>query len=225
MNMFRSLMALSPQDVLPAVYLSSNRLASSFEVRIVACLALCVCVSRGEWIAGGQRATDTCGLTNQPPQTYNHKHTLSLRAWTSTSGRPPCRRRSCRPPPPTPRSSSSSTPSTGALGRCSTLRALFFHCDTLQNVKLCACLCMAFVDVKAQREKCVWHTLLRSSPPLHTICICAHTQTHRDLGDVAQALRVKQRLLVKPKPLAIRDVYRTIVDMSKMKGACGLSCG
>jgi hypothetical protein len=30
-NMFRSLMALAPEDVLPAVYLSSNKLASSFE--------------------------------------------------------------------------------------------------------------------------------------------------------------------------------------------------
>jgi|EP00624_Nannochloropsis_granulata_P007074 hypothetical protein len=30
-NMFRSLMALAPGDVLPAVYLSSNKLASSFE--------------------------------------------------------------------------------------------------------------------------------------------------------------------------------------------------
>jgi len=30
-NMFRSLMALAPDDVLPAVYLSSNKLASSFE--------------------------------------------------------------------------------------------------------------------------------------------------------------------------------------------------
>lgn len=30
-NMFRSLMTLSPDDVLPAVYLSSNKLASSFE--------------------------------------------------------------------------------------------------------------------------------------------------------------------------------------------------
>jgi hypothetical protein len=35
---------------------------------------------------------------------------------------------------------------------------------------------------------------------------------------VAQALRVKQRLLVKPKALTIRDVYRTVIDMSKMKG-------
>lgn len=45
----------------------------------------------------------------------------------------------------------------------------------------------------------------------------------RDLGDVAQALRVKQRLLVQPKPLTIRAVYQTIVDMSKMKGASVLS--
>ena len=29
--MFRSLISLSPTDVLPAVYLSSNKLASSFE--------------------------------------------------------------------------------------------------------------------------------------------------------------------------------------------------
>ena len=42
--------------------------------------------------------------------------------------------------------------------------------------------------------------------------------TNRDLGDVAQALRVKQRLLVAPKPLTVRAVYQTIVDMSRMKG-------
>ncbi len=35
---------------------------------------------------------------------------------------------------------------------------------------------------------------------------------------MAQALRVKQRLLVQPKPLAIREVYKTIVDMGGMKG-------
>jgi hypothetical protein len=40
----------------------------------------------------------------------------------------------------------------------------------------------------------------------------------RDLGDVAQALRVRQRMLVPPSPLSIRGVYRTIVDMANMKG-------
>ena len=36
---------------------------------------------------------------------------------------------------------------------------------------------------------------------------------------MAQALRVKQRLLVQPKPLTVRAVYQTIMDMSRMKGS------
>lgn len=50
----------------------------------------------------------------------------------------------------------------------------------------------------------------RSVPPPPTLL--------RDLGDVAQALRVRQRMLVPPSPLSIRGVYRTIVDMANMKG-------
>ena len=39
-----------------------------------------------------------------------------------------------------------------------------------------------------------------------------------DLGDVAQVMRCKQKLLVAPEPLTVQKVYRTIIDLSKEKG-------
>lgn len=69
--MFRSLMALSPPDVLPAVYLSSNKLASSFEVGLfpfhiyIWCICVCgLCL----WAWGLWEMCDTwvCVCTSPP---------------------------------------------------------------------------------------------------------------------------------------------------------------
>ena len=41
---------------------------------------------------------------------------------------------------------------------------------------------------------------------------------------MAQALRVRQRTLLAPKPLAIREVDQAIIDMAKMTGVCVCLC-
>lgn len=72
-NMFRSLMALSPPDVLPAVYLSSNKLASSFEVGRQSFLKALLLV-KNSFVCSFQHTTTRGAPTN-------------IRAWTSTT---PC---------------------------------------------------------------------------------------------------------------------------------------
>jgi hypothetical protein len=39
-----------------------------------------------------------------------------------------------------------------------------------------------------------------------------------DMGDIAVSLRKAQRLLVKPKPLSIKDTYKTLLSIAEQEG-------